>query len=1496
MEPPSDKVGDEGDTCRICRGEGSVEEPLFYPCKCSGSIKFVHQDCLMEWLSHSQKKYCELCKTPFRFTKLYHPTMPSRIPTSIFLRRAALHLIRMVGKCFRALLVAAVWLVILPYSVRMVWRSLFWMGDAGMLQPRPTRMSNIGMASISNAEPLRRTIDSTIGTTHTDNSMWIPVLFLQLSNMSAVEIMKALLFGLFPTDIVIPTEDGPTARPVPMRHPTLLSGVSFLHCFNSERANRLLIYVLEGQIITLGIVVGFILIFLIREWVVQQQPVINMAALAAEPIPAPVPERVEVDHNPQGAGDDLVGFEHETEDDSDSDAGTHEHVHDDENTESDQARTVPTQGESSESARAGVEGGCDPRVRPNMPARDRSFIANEIRRSMEEGETWSFRSVPETTQERSDSTRDHLPDNWDDEGPDTVGEDTSGGTDEVRGQGSERSSESWQHIEHVLTNPGDAVEEQGHDMGSEQNAATMSTAIQNAFNPEQDDALAAMDPPEWTQSAGSPATSEDEAEMLELDSARAVDIPNAGGVANLELVPQPRRQAARAARNPWERLLDWVYGDIAPDAHADDGDANDERVVQDMGNEAPFVPFEDNEPRPAINPPVQDPEVAAAAARAGINLNDEEAIEAAEDLEGIMELIGMQGPLIGLFQNVVFCSVLVVLTLAFAVWVPYLLGKGVFLCVAHPVAFLLKIPLRAISGTVDLIADTGLFLISSVISISARTPGFFVKRFASLRLFEVIQNLLDSVSMPAETVSRNAGERLGRWMVGLQNPDARGPQTSISSLMALRAIQRAIKHTVGQTATNILDIYNTLAAHSVLGAAHWIVRRLHVTLLLRSTKIIDTVSTLASWIWKSSSYKMTLDLDWRKDVATPVDTIEVWTATDRLVAVLAGYALIAMLGAIYLKYGPVSSSQQGRKLENAIAEVLHQAGGVLKVILIISIEMLVFPLYCGLLLDFAMLPLFQHASLHSRWQYATQNPWTSGFVHWFIGTCYMFHFALFVSMCRKILRKGVLYFIRDPDDPTFHPVRDVLERSVATQLRKIAFSGLVYGVLIVVCLGGVVWGLEKATIGVLPIRWATTASSIELPLDLFFYNFLTPFILSYYKPSDAVHEIYQWWFKNCARVLRLSNFLLGEKIPAEEGHHAGRAYFTFDGRYVRAPASDQTRIPKGETAFVEVDEFNRRKDGKEEGGVHNSDMVIKVYLPPHFRVRIALFVLAIWAFAAATGLGVSILPLLFGRRLFSLVLSPAVQMNDIHALSLGLYTMAAIAYVLYQLWNFLSSLREPESSSLSRISALASTAFHYLLRVARICYVWGSIALVIPTLFAFFLEFYLILPLHEYLGPGEPHVVHIIQDWTLGFLYGRLLTRIMFADRNSRPGQAWRAIIADGFLDPNARITTRCFLAPAVVFFTVAAAVPMGIAWTLNHTFWAGAPADTRSEVWRFSFPVVGMAFLAVWLGRAGVRMINRWRMVVRDEVYLIGERLHNFGEKRPPQQGGQRSPDAVAV
>ncbi len=51
---------DEEDVCRICRMTGEDDSPLYYPCACSGSIKYVHQECLLQWLNHSNARQCEV--------------------------------------------------------------------------------------------------------------------------------------------------------------------------------------------------------------------------------------------------------------------------------------------------------------------------------------------------------------------------------------------------------------------------------------------------------------------------------------------------------------------------------------------------------------------------------------------------------------------------------------------------------------------------------------------------------------------------------------------------------------------------------------------------------------------------------------------------------------------------------------------------------------------------------------------------------------------------------------------------------------------------------------------------------------------------------------------------------------------------------------------------------------------------------------------------------------------------------------------------------------------------------------------------------------------------------------------------------------------------------------------------------------------------------------------------------------------------------------------
>lgn len=272
------------DTCRICRGEGTTDEPLFYPCKCSGSIKYVHQDCLMEWLSHSQKKHCELCKTPFRFTKLYSPNMPKRLPLYIFATHMAKYLFRNVLVWLRAILVTSVWLGWLPYLMRSVWSFLFWISDEGF-GPSPPILDSRNATSIGRGDLSSLSVT---GTTTCASTPLLPATTTAASIGGIIDqipvsnLLRAIsrplntspptwlttILGLSTTtdksiygtkDFLNVTHiDQFSLSPAAYRPSSLLSEVAVLKNFTRHPAiNRTIIAVLEGQIITLLVIVCF---------------------------------------------------------------------------------------------------------------------------------------------------------------------------------------------------------------------------------------------------------------------------------------------------------------------------------------------------------------------------------------------------------------------------------------------------------------------------------------------------------------------------------------------------------------------------------------------------------------------------------------------------------------------------------------------------------------------------------------------------------------------------------------------------------------------------------------------------------------------------------------------------------------------------------------------------------------------------------------------------------------------------------------------------------------------------------------------------------------------------------------------------------------------------------------------------------------------------------------------------------------------------------------
>jgi hypothetical protein len=70
-DPRGASPHEEVPACRVCHCEGDDLAPLFYPCKCDGSIKYVHQECLLQWLKIKNQRLgsarCELCGELFGF-------------------------------------------------------------------------------------------------------------------------------------------------------------------------------------------------------------------------------------------------------------------------------------------------------------------------------------------------------------------------------------------------------------------------------------------------------------------------------------------------------------------------------------------------------------------------------------------------------------------------------------------------------------------------------------------------------------------------------------------------------------------------------------------------------------------------------------------------------------------------------------------------------------------------------------------------------------------------------------------------------------------------------------------------------------------------------------------------------------------------------------------------------------------------------------------------------------------------------------------------------------------------------------------------------------------------------------------------------------------------------------------------------------------------------------------------------------------------------------
>lgn len=625
----------------------------------------------------------------------------------------------------------------------------------------------------------------------------------------------------------------------------------------------------------------------------------------------------------------------------------------------------------------------------------------------------------------------------------------------------------------------------------------------------------------------------------------------------------------------------------------------------------------------------------------------------------------------------------------------------------------------------------------------------------------------------------------------------------------------------------------------------------------------------------------------------------------RVVGVSIGYALIFTVLAYYANSDiRFSSTHQGQMLERTLIQFINQGQSIAKVIIIIGIELVAFPIFCGMLLDLSFLPLIDELKPSTMINLWLEHPILSTAGHWAIGTSYMFIFALFVSMCRKIMRSGVLYFVRDPNDPNFHPINDVLERSMVSQLHKIGISAIIYSVLIVLCIGGVVYGMKSVLYGVLfplNVNFIGSFSNFVKEAPLIILQTFSGFgLLRQFRKLNILSKYWSQVFSSCCSALRLSSFILNRPHSEEQGYiysnsiwtrsfgpkpdytkpitlemaksrDSTQNYFIKDGSYVRAPGTDSIPTKTRLKLFIPVSKDDVREDGRDEPEDGELTSYHVVYRPPHFRLRIFALLLCLWFFGIIAVLSVSVVPLIFGRLCMTFMSRKA---NDLICYNVGLFPVFGIFYTLDS-WNIiLGKIRTKIGSIKNDMINL-----NIMKPIGKMIFALTVGFIALPILLGLLVDLYIRVPLEAINEPTAPIQISLMDNYLYGALVMLLIKEIFVSHmRDSTQARMYRQMIEHGWLDYDLNIAFGYFIFPLILFVAGGLGLPLSLHYlTTRFVLSNGSDLDTSVKVLKLCFPAILVTGAIFKMIDTINEAFKRWEVRARDQIYLIGQRLENL-------------------
>ena len=367
---------------------------------------------------------------------------------------------------------------------------------------------------------------------------------------------------------------------------------------------------------------------------------------------------------------------------------------------------------------------------------------------------------------------------------------------------------------------------------------------------------------------------------------------------------------------------------------------------------------------------------------------------------------------------------------------------------------------------------------------------------------------------------------------------------------------------------------------------------------------------------------------------------------------------------------------------------------IVKVALLAIIEIALFPLICGVWLDVCTLKAF-NSTIQSRHEGYKKTPSISIFVHWFIGIVFMFYFALFLKLLREVLRPGILWFMRNLNDPNFSPLNEMIHLSMFQHFRQFLLTIVIFGFTIVTVAWLPVQLLLLFFPNIFPFSSSINSTSPlgEFPFQLLLLQLTVPGMLEQNNFKHWVKVVVTQWIGAIGNLLGLKSYLLGDNnsnILLENQWNAQWPYLK----------------------------------------------------PSYFPIR--LFVLMLF-FTGTLAIAIAIMfsfPIVIGRTvmnfLFGNALSSLNQAHDIHAFLIGLHIFWTVA----RIYGVISTLIPRGWNSIK------AKIVEFFIISSKLFILFILTVGLIPLLLGFLLDLMIVIP---YKVPvHKSHVIVLLLDWIYG--------------------------------------------------------------------------------------------------------------------------------------------------